>query len=338
MTRDQAKSLGVETVPLVAEKRGEVQALPAQVVVPNHQQRVVSAPLGGLVEQVMVATQQSVKKGELLARMQSPGLADVQHTYLQAITQRELGRANLERDEKLYEADVIGLSRLQATRSRMNEVNADLAERTQALRLAGMSDASIAKLRAGRTVGTAIDLVAPIDGVVTEQLAVVGQRLDAAAPVFRIARLTPLWVEVQVPAARLSEITEGARVSVPAQSVSGKVIAIGRNVSPGNQTVTVRAEVVGGADRLRPGQLVEASIATAGSAAQWDVPNAALVRHDGRLLVFVEASEGFRARPVKLVSEGAERSLIAGDLAAEERIAVRGVSSLKAALAGIGVH
>ena len=40
--------------------------------------------------------------------------------------------------------------------------------------------------RAGRGLGTGIDLVAPIDGVVLEQMAVPGQRLEAAAPVMKL--------------------------------------------------------------------------------------------------------------------------------------------------------
>jgi len=333
----QRKALGIETAAPVPAQAGDVQGLPARVVIPNHQLRMVSAPLAAMVEQILVATEQQVRKGQRLVRMLSPGLADLQHTYLQAVTHYELARDSLLRDEKLIEAGVIPESRMVATRSRMNEVSADLAERLQALRLAGMSDAAIEQLRQGRAVGV-IELTAPMDGVVVEQLATVGQRVEAAAPLIKLARLDPLWLEIQVPVARLSGLERGAPVRVPGADASGTVLAVGRSVAAESQTALVRAEITRGAARLRPGQLVEASLQTSPEGGQWRVPNAALARQGGRVFVFVRTGTGFRAQPVRIVGEGAESSLIATPLGAADRIAVRGVASLKSALLGIGVE
>jgi len=338
MSAAQVAALGVETVALEQRSIGQVEALPAQVVVPNRQVEVVSAPLPALVERVLVATQQHVSKGQPLAQLQSPALADLQHTFLQAATQSTLARANLERDEKLFAEGIISQSRLLAARAHDTETSADLAERAQALRVAGMSQSAIERLRTGQHVGTAIELTAPIDGVVLEQLAFPGQRLESAAPVLKIAQLEPLWLEIQLPIARLAEVREGAVVSVAAQQAAGRVIAIGRNVSAANQTVMVRAEVDRNAGRLRPGQYVEASIEVAGGEALWSVPSTALARVKGNALVFVRTAEGFRAQPVRVLNETATRALIAGELAAGELIAVKGVATLKAALAGIGAQ
>lgn len=333
---EQLKALGIETAEISTLAGGELQGIPAQVVVPAAQQRVVSVPLPALVETVLVATQQAVRKGQTVARLQSPGLADLQHTYLQAVTQASLAQANLERDEELYGEGVIARSRLLATRAHHAEVSADLAERTQALRLAGMSEAALARLRAGRAIGTAIELYAPIDGVVLEQAASPGQRLDAMAPVMRIARLDPLWLELQLPAAQLAEVAPGAAVAVPAADAAARVIAVGRSTNAANQTVLVRAVTTRGAERLRPGQFVEASIAGRAGDGRWSVPNTALVRHQRRVLVFVRTPAGFRAQEVKLVAEGAERSVVTGGFRGGERVAVKGAAMLKARLAGIG--
>ncbi len=333
---EQMKALGVETLALASQAAPEMQGLPAQVAIPNSQLQVLSAPLAGLVERVLVAAQQPVKKGELLAVLQSPALADLQHTFLQAATQASLARATLERDEKLYAEGIIAESRLLAARSHHVEVAADLAERMQALRLAGMSRAAIERLRAGSRVGSAIELRAPIDGVVLEQVAVAGQRLEPAAPVLKLARLDPLWLEIQLPVARREEVREGSAVTVPAVVAAGEVIAIGRSVVSANQTILVRARIDRGAARLRPGQYVEASIATAGEAGRWSVPAGALARVAGAPVVFVRTLEGFRVQPVKVVSESADQGVIAGPLKGDERIAVKGVAALKAALAGIG--
>lgn len=334
---EQVKALGVETAPVLRQASTEIAGLPALVVVPNEQLQVVSAPLAGLVEQVLVAAHEPVKKGQVLARLQSPQLADLQHTYLQAATQASLARANLERDGALFKEGIIAESRYLAARSHAVETAADLAERTQALRLAGMSPEAIERLRAGQRVGTLVELVSPLDGVVLEQLAVAGQRLEAAAPVLKVARLTPLWLEIQLPIARLAEVREGAAVSVPSAQASGEVIAVGRSVASGNQTVLVRARIERGAERLRPGQYVEASLAMSGEQEAFSVPTQALARVAGAPVVFVRTPQGFRAQPVTLHGEAGGRAVLGG-LRGDEQVAVKGVAALKAALAGIGVE
>jgi RND family efflux transporter MFP subunit len=336
LSEAQIGSLGIETAAPVAASTGQLQGLPAQVVVPNDQLRVVSAPLPGLVEQIGVATQQVVRRGQPLLRLLSPGLADIQHTFLQAATQLELARTQLDRDEQLFAEGIIAESRLQATRARWIEVSADYAERMQALRLAGMSDSSIGELRRGRRVGSSVELLAPIEGVVLEQLAVVGQRVEASAPLLRIGRLDPLWLELQMPAARLADVREGATVRVPAANAEARVIAIGRNINAANQTVTVRALTTRGADRLLPGQQVEATLAAPAPGGQWSVPTASVVRLGDAAQVFVRTRDGFRLQPVSVVSEGTERTIVAGPLQPAEQVAFKGIAALKAAFTGTG--
>jgi RND family efflux transporter MFP subunit len=332
----QARSAGIESALVTARTAAGTQGLPAQVVIPATQLRVISAPLAGLVEAVLVATNQGVRRGQVVARMASPGLADVQHTYLQASAQHQLAVSAAARDEKLFEEGIIAQSRLETARSRQQEVAADLAERTQALKAAGMSADAITRLRGGRAVGTGIDLVAPTDGMVLEQMAVPGQRLEAAAPLLKIAKLEPLWLEIQVPVDRVGAVAIDSLVRVPALEVSGRVIAIGRAVAGSTQTLAVRAEIRKGAERLRAGQLVEAVLAGAGGSGVWSVPAGAIARNNGRALVYVEAPGGFVAQPVQVVEEAGGAVLVAAPFKGGERVAVKGVATLKAIEAGIG--
>lgn len=336
LSQAQVQSLGVETAPLADQQTAGLPSLPAQVVVPNNQMFVVSAPLAGLLEHISVAVNQPVKKGQPLARLQSPALADAQRGFLQAATQFQLAKENLERDDKLVKEGIIAESRYRAAKSQHTEAAAAFAERRQALKLAGMSEAAIERLQSAHALSNSIEIAAPIDGVVLEQLAMTGQRVEAAALLFKVARLEPLWLEIQVPVERLAGLAEGTKVTIPAYGAAGEVLSVGKSVSA-NQTVMVRAELSKGAQRLRPGQLVEATLAAdAGSGNQWSVPNTALVRNEGKLLVFVQTSSGFRAQAVNLVSEGAGSSVISGNLRGDERVAVRGVAALKAKLIGIG--
>lgn len=335
VTPAQAQAMGVATAPLAGAVPAGGKGLPARVVIPNQQLHIVAAPVAGLVESMAVAPNQAVKKGQPLARLQSPELVEIERGLLQAATQAQLARESLSRDEKLFQEGIIAESRYLAAKSRHAEAAAALSERRQALRLAGLGEAAIQRLEKSRSLSGAIEIAAPVGGVVLEQLAVPGQRAEAATPLYKLAQLNPLWLEIQAPIALVSSLQAGAEVSVPAYSARGKVTQIGRGVEEGSQTVAVRAEVRQGAENLRPGQFVEAVLAADGSGRHWHVPNTALVRLRDQPYVFVQTATGFRAQAVKLGGETAGSSVVTGEFRGDERIAVRGTASLKAMWQGL---
>ena len=333
----QIQDLGIVTAALPAQQQGELAGMPAQVIIPGNQLFIISTPLPAMVEQTLVGVGDAVKKGQLLARLQSPALAEAQRGLLQSSTQAQLANDNLARDEQLWKEGIIAESRYRATRSQYLEASAALAERRQMLRLSGMSDGAITQLQSGNNLNSLLAITSPIDGAVLEKSASAGQRLDAAVPLFKVARLEPLGLEIQVPLASTHGLKVGAAVSVPAYGATGKLIAIGHSLSGGNQTILLRALIQQGAANLRPGQFVEASIATASaSGTQWSVPNGALARVAGKTLVFIKTAKGFRAEAVTLLHEGAQHSVITGKLKGDEKIVVHGISALKASLMGIG--
>lgn len=326
----QIQALGVESAPLAAPGSGRI-TLPAQVTLPNDQVHVVSAPLPAVVLQLAVAPGDAVKRGQTLARLGGAPILEAQREYLQAAAQASLAAQNARRDELLFREGIIAESRYQTTRALHAQATALLAEKRQALKLAGAGDRAAAQGLSG-----AVEVRAPADGVVLEQGVAVGQRVDQAALIYRIARLSPLALEVQLPVALAAELREGALVRVPAANAAGRVIALGRQVGP-NQTVALRALIIQGAGGLRPGQFVEAEVDLPPPApGTWRVPQAALVRQREQLYVFVEAPGGFRPQTVKLIAQAGDTALVSGPFQGGERVAVKGVAALKASWMGLG--
>lgn len=337
LSANQKKTLGITTETLPAKQQGELAGMPAQVVIPGNQLFTVSTPLPAMVEQTLVGVGDTVRKGQLLATLQSPALAEAQRGLLQASTQTQLAKDNLARDEKLWQDGIVSESRYRATQSQFREASAALAERKQMLKLSGMSDNAIVQLQSGNNLDSMLSVSSPIDGVVLEKTASSGQRLDAAVPLFKVARLNPLALEIQAPLSSTLGLKIGAAVSVPSSGASGKLTAIGHSLSGGNQTILLRALIHKGAEHLRPGQFVEANIDTSSNTThQWNIPNSALARVGGKIFIFIETEKGFHQEAVTILHEGAQNSLVAGKLIGNEKIAVQGVSSLKAQLMGIG--
>jgi RND family efflux transporter MFP subunit len=337
LNANQIQTLGIVSAPLPSRQQGELAGMPAQVVIPGNQLFTVSTPLPAMVEQTLVGVGDPVRKGQKLATLQSPALAEAQRGLLQSSTQAQLAKENLARDEQLWKDGIIAESRLRATQSQYREAKAALAERKQLLRLSGMSDADVARLQADNMLSSQLAITSPIDGVVLEKSASSGQRLDAAVPLFKVARLEPLALEIQAPLASTRELKIGGSVTVPAYGAKGKLTAIGRSLSGGNQTILLRALIKDGAANLRPGQFVEATIGTAGDAPdQWGIPNGALARIGSKVVIFIETAKGYRSEAVTILHEGATNSVVTSKLKGNEKIAVRGVSALKASLMGIG--
>lgn len=337
LNASQSKTLGIVSAPLPAKQQGELAGMPAQVVIPGNQLFTISTPLAAMVEQTLVGVGDSVRKGQALATLQSPALAEAQRGLLQSSTQAQLAKENLARDEQLWKDGIISESRYRTTQSLYREASAAFAERKQMLRLSGMSDADIVRLQTDNMLSSQLTLNSPIDGVVLEKTASAGQRLDAAIPLFKVAKLEPLALEIQAPLASTRELKVGASVTVPAYAAKGKLTAIGRSLSGGNQTILLRALITDGANNLRPGQFIEATIGTSGNALnQWSIPNGALARIGNKVVIFIETAGGYRSEEVTVLHEGANNSVITGKLNGSEKIAIRGVSALKASLMGIG--
>lgn len=325
----QIKALGIETAS--ASQIGSAGGLlPARVLVPNEQMRVVAAPVGGMIEWLAAAPGSSVKRGQVVARLASPQALELQRDALQAGSQSALLQQSLKRDEQLFAEGLIAESRLQATRAAAAQAGAQASERKQGLALAGIAPGKL---------GGPLSLVAPIDGFVLEQSAQLGQRVEASAPIYRIARLSPLWLEIQAPLSLAAGLREGMPVKLSNSGVSGKLIAIGRAVDSASQTVLLRASVGKGAETLTPGQVIEVELTAAGSAGE-RLPAAALFRHDGKTFAFVQVASDdkgarFEARALRVISQGGETAAVEG-VKADERVAVKGVSGLKAMLTGVG--
>lgn len=336
MSLAQQKSLGVVVAPISKNTLLSSRRFPAEIVIPVGQERIVSAPQSGLIDQLHVAAGQTVKQGQVIAHLISPDLLGLQRDYLQALTQEKLAAKALARDTELLQHGVIAQRRYFEVESAHDEASANLAQRKQALKLAGVSDGAIAKLTPSAGMASGLSLVAPISGQVLEQMVTTGQRVDMATPLYRIAKLSPLWLEIHAPLEGLPFVKEGMQVQVPKLHASGHLIAVIRSVNKADQTLHLRAEMTNGAEKLSPGQFVEAEIKLGGQAQYFSVPKSALARQGSNALLFIQTKTGFKPMKVQVISEQGDETVIDGPFAGTERIAVTGISAIKGTWLGLG--
>jgi len=334
ITPERAKRAGVTTAALAETKGAAELRLPAQVVVPPTQIEVVAAPVSGMVVVVRVAYGETVKKGQLLARLQGAQLLELQRGFADARAEAELAAESRRRDESLFADGIIAGGRLAATRAGERRAALQLAERRQALRLAGAAEPDA---KAANLSGTA-DIHAPFDAVVLEANAQAGQRVDPMTPLFKLGRISPLWLEIQAAPTQAAGIGPGDAVTVAGCAQPGRVTLVAPAMQSASQSLLIRAELASPRGCIMPFQYVQAAIVSANRAGAggWRLPPGALTRHQGRSWVFVATPEGFRPVPVKVIAESPDSVLVAGDLPDDARLATRGIAALKAVWLGLG--
>lgn len=336
LTDEQIHAAGIETQPVETEAGvGEI-VVPGVVSVPPQQLRIVAAPAAGLVETLLVAPDEDVKEGDPIATLKSSELVEAQRAFLHAMSDSNLMAEKLRRDEQLFKEKIIAERRLIVTRAEASQARSTLDERAQILTLAGMTESEIAALRKDRKLASSLLVRAPIGGTILQRHGTTGERVAASAPLVTIARLDPIWVNLQVPLSRAVALDSVERVHLPSAGLDGKLIRVGHTVDTATQSVTAVAEFRPGRSPLRPGQAVQAILRVkGGGSSQWRVPADAVVSHRNHSWVFVRVPEGFRAVPVTLVSETPQFASVQGALAAGQRVATRGLLTLLAELAEI---
>ncbi|CAG0980164.1 Cation efflux system protein CusB [Methylophilaceae bacterium] len=340
ITPGQQQTLGIRVADIGKDGNLASQKLAGEVVIPVSQERVITAPQSGLVAALHAAAGQQVKKGQALAQVSSPDMVGLQSEYLQAWTQYQLATDMLARDNELYQEGIIAQRRFLTTQSHHAETSAVLSQRKQALLLAGMSSAGISRLQKSGAMSSSLTLTTPIDGQVLEQMVKVGQRVEVATPLYRVAALSPLWLEIRAPLGLLDAVRPGLQVRVSNIGVEGKLVSIIRNVNKNDQTIQLRAEVGRGAEKLYPGQYVEVEIVpeqgAEGVQQQFVLPKSAVVRSGTGYYIFVQNRQGFVATAVEIVSEKSDKVSIRADLSGNEKVAVAGTAAIKGKWLGVG--
>ena len=340
VTQAQMQGLGITLQRLEQPAGIQGQAYPARVVLPPSQEQVVSAPLAGLVDRVLVGENDSVKSGQPLLRLISPALGELQLKLLEAASKSRLSQKTAQRERMLFTEGIIPERRVQEAEGAAEEDRARLQQAEAALRLAGVDATSVRKIAAGGTLQDGLTLHAKSAGTVMALDVKAGQRVAQADALMRLADTRQLWLDIQLPADRRSQVAiKGGQITVVGRDASATPMSLGSMVSD-SQTVTLRAQVTKGATLLRPGEYVQAqvpfaSVASAASGGEsWPVPVASVVRQGDKAYVFVRTPKGFLALQVTVLNSAGASVQVQGPLKTGQDIAVTSVIALKAAWLG----
>ena len=277
----------------------------------QRRQAKVTAWVAGRIDRLMVnAVGDYVAKGKPVAEVYSPDLVAAQQEYLLALRSRD----------RLKDSPISSISQ---------GGNGLVSSAKQRLLLLGVKEHQLAALEKGEQPNVKLPIYTPLSGVVIEKMVLEGQYVNMGDPLFAIADLSSVWVEVEVYENEFSSIKMGQRVEVTSQSYPGKTFTgrvsfIYPFLDPKTRTVKVRVEIPNPGLKLKPDMFVNAKVkAPLGSALT--VPVASVIDTGNRQVAWVETKPGmFEPRDVKVGGRSGDYVQIVSGLKAGEKVAASG--------------
>jgi membrane fusion protein (multidrug efflux system) len=231
------------------------------IVVEN--QLDVAAQREGMVAEILADTGKSVRKGNLLAKLDDRQLAadrDAAEAKLRSIdanvknweAEIKVLEADRDRSEKMWAAQIITKEQLDHDRFKVEADRYEL-ERERQMAINQQDVIRSLNLEVEKT-----RILAPFDGIVARRYVRVGQRVTNGDRLFWVTATSPLRVKFTLPQHFVGLVKRGQSIMVTSSDDAdsqhtAKVIQVSPVVDPSSGTIEVLAEIVGAGGNLRPG-------------------------------------------------------------------------------------
>jgi cobalt-zinc-cadmium efflux system membrane fusion protein len=249
---------------------------------------VISIATGRVVE-ISARLGDTVKKGQLLLRVQSADISGAFSDYQKAVADEQLANTQLERSQLLYDKGAISLNDLQIAQDTEAKAKVDVKTTTEKLKVLGSANVD--------QPSGIVEIRAPASGVITDQQvtnAAGVPGLGSPNP-FTISDLSYVWILCDVYENDLSTVHLGEKAEIllnayPDKVFTGVISNIGPVLDPNIRTAKVRIEVRN-PGLMRPGMFVTATFHGERKLMRAAVPAAAMVHLHDRDWIYVPGKD-----------------------------------------------
>jgi cobalt-zinc-cadmium efflux system membrane fusion protein len=249
---------------------------------------VISVATGRVVE-IAARLGDTVKKGQLLLRVQSADVSRAFYDYQKAVADEQLTRTQLERAQLLYDKGAFSLNDLQVAEDTDAKAKVDVKTAGEKLRVLGSTNLD--------QPSGIVEIRAPVSGVITDQqvtnaAGVAG--LGSPNP-FTISDLTYVWILCDVYENDLASVHLGQNADIrlnayPDKTFTGVISNVGLILDPNIRTAKVRLEVRN-PGLMRPGMFVTATFHGQTRERRAAVPATAILHLHDRDWVYVPTKD-----------------------------------------------
>jgi Cu(I)/Ag(I) efflux system membrane fusion protein len=295
-----AQNLGVRVVEVKEARMPTNFTTTGAVSVDERSFSAVQARVNGTIEKLHVRAQYDVvARGQPLAEIYSPEWLAAQEEYLV-----------LKRSTRPDTAAIA-----QAARAR--------------LALLGVSEAQIQRVEQTGKSEPRVTLYAPDAGVVWEIGVREGMAVNPGVSLFRLASLSSVWVNAEVPETEAALVRSGTTITARAAALpdavyKGTVATLLPDVNAATRTIKARIVLTNPGGRLKPGMFV--TVAFGGDARPMLTVPAEAVINTGKRSVVIVAEDGGRFHPVDVETgrDSGDMTEIRKGLAAGQKVVASG--------------
>jgi len=310
-TEDEEESAPVPVEVDGAERDDVVAVYTGTAALETDEDAMVVAKVSGEVERISVEEGDTVKAGQVLARLDGDRLR----------LEMERARANLAKLEQEYKRNTQLKERGLVSATAFEDIKYEM----DALRAAF----NLARLEVSYT-----EIKAPVDGVVAQRFIKVGNTLSVNDPVFHITGLDPLIAYLHVPEKEFRKLAAGQSAEVrvdaiPDKAFPGVIERISPVVDPETGTFKVTLNVTDASRRLKPGMFGRFNVIYDRRENTLLVPRVAMVDDESEQALFVVEDGKAVRRPVQTGYPRGDQIEIVEGLDGSEEIIVVGQSGLK---------
>lgn len=312
---------------------GETLMIPGRLETQNRKLAKIGSPITGRVSDLYVSLGDVVKKGQVLAKINSIELTQTQLTLIKSTQLIGLKTKAVERAKLLFEADVISKAEMLRIENELDAVKADYRASRDQLIVLGMNEKALEKLESSGQINSYGDVISRFDGVIISRAINVGQIVNPQDNLFHVADLSKLWALANIPEQQASFIQKNEIVSleIPAldnKKIEAKIIFEDSIVDPQTRTVMVRAELDNHDLLFKPDMLISMYIRSK-KISKLAIPISSVVRESNRSYVFVQTSPNkFRLTEIEVGSRDGNIVSILSGISIGETIVVDGAFHL----------
>jgi len=256
---------------------------PAHVASPTNDAVVASGPIvvenqldvealrEGVIATILVQPGTTVRKGQLLARLDDRQISADLDAAADRVRALEANLQNWQAETKVLQADRSRAEKLYADQVIAKEeldhaVYKEEADEFEIKRESESLNNAKDVLRSLQLEKEKANITAPFDGIVARRYVRVGQKVAVNDRLFWVTALAPLQVRFTLPERFFGNIHEGALLTVTSSDISpeskytARVVQVSPVVDPSSGTMEILAQITDSNSALRPGMLVNISL------------------------------------------------------------------------------
>ena len=336
MPDDMLKSVGVEIMtagPAVIKPK---VTLPGEIIFNEHNIVHVVPRVSGIVMVVHAHHGQEVKKGEVLAVIESQMLADLRSQYRVAQKRLTLAQTTFEREKRLWEDKISAKQDYLAAQQLLSE--AEIAVELASVKLRALGVRAESRYREENLAR--YEILAPISGLIIEKAIAQGQTLKEDEEIYTVADVSTVWAAITVYPRDLAVIRVGQEATVRATAIDvegkGTVNYITALLEGQTRTATARVELENQDGRWRPGMFVNAELGSEEIQVPVAVSAEAIQSVRDWAVVFGRYGDYLEARPLELGRSDGHMIEVLKGLSAGEKYAGGNSFAIKAELGKSG--